>query len=1241
MRNLVTALYLVSAFSLTAATFPPTLNDPPVGVGVWCGNYPAAKAYAEANDLPLIMVWGQNGCNHCEALRDALAGETAWVKGVQAVFLMGEVTKYGLEQYSQNSGAVDFAGGDYYKDPDYVSNMPAVRFYWKDRKAVRFSGRSGTMYWKDDPSQSLAVQFKRSVEKFLSEVVVNASYATFPMGDNPCDRLEAVVGTTAFVDVPLVRTNETAVSAMCSVTFVCGSATKTENVMWSADETMKFVRYEIPAALSVGGKVSLTLKDFDGTVLAERSIWGVGTVENSPKNPYWFGEKTADSLAWGEWTMDLSAVTNKVRAWNAAHAGERAYAMVFVGGSCWCPDCAMAEENFFSKQAFKDWAVANRVVFGVLDIPNDPQPAGAFPSQLRYESYRTSDAYVSLRGSAPTNELQRYQSGAGYLSRHSVPWTGNGGLNATDIAARNAFLMGHDTRHDGLNRPERENKSRTGVPVLILLRDDGTVAARWNRFSDVGPVAYSDGYLRRFEEMMAQIDPQTMEEDDDDRSTTARTISSGDSVAASVSSVDQADVYRITGAAENEVMRFRVSGDDRTLAVSVIDGAGTVLAETNECAAGGFALSAKLGTSVYFLRVAPSVIADGTDFGYTNAASTVCAYSIVTSSGMSGGEIGFTVEVTNVDETCGTVPLTVLRAAGSSGSAAVTVRLVQKTGEAVDERIVWTDTPLSWGDGEMGAKTATLTVKADGLVRHDMRLGFALTDLDGPAEDLRIVAGSMTVNVLDVDFFGKPVYRYVTFTDERKVTGYQPGDTIRLTPVDGEMPEGVGLSVEGGSVTAVGAARDEGGEYAATFKAELVRGGDVVGTQDLTYEYTVVDYDFAGVIPSLSKIRTYGNLPLTEGGAVKGLLTVTVPPDGTLTARFMTDNRSFAYSADAWSAFDKSAGRLTAVLRRTDDRSKTMTVTLDARSGLAVFANPVGGSQIEFVLSADVWPEGAAPWKGQYTVQMPQTNEVDSAARLGGAACMALNMTDEMDVADGVMLYAGMLPNGRAFYGSSVLTTNSAGEALLPFYQVSEMRTSPYSFSGGLKIARNAATNYKVFRWSVSSVWTPVWLVTDGYRRSSEFNVFGGYYDKTEITARFEEDFSGQLDNFAFQANTGSLSSGYYGSGSVMAPVMAEMTATNMPRLVDGGGNPQGVELFFSADTGVISGTLNVPFGGETVAVTYRGIALPGWQGCSACSQAGSYVERPWAVGACAFSDYRKEIGAFRNGCEVKLDKVQ
>jgi len=274
-------------------------------------------------------------------------------------------------------------------------------------------------------------------------------------------------------------------------------------------------------------------------------------------------------------------------------------------------------------------------------------------------------------------------------------------------------------------------------------------------------------------------------------------------------------------------------------------------------------------------------------------------------------------------------------------------------------------------------------------------------------------------------------------------------------------------------------------------------------------------------------------------------------------------------------------------------------------------------------------------------VQLPQTNIVDLAGEnaRSGAAYLALRMNSESSVAAGSMLYAGVLPNGRAVYGSRTLIEDAKeGVADLPFYHFSDMKTAGYVFSGGLRVKKNAATTYKTDRWSVTAVWLPVWETTDGYAHASAFNVYGGYYDQDELYDRFMEDYTGETGNFALIAETATLVSGRYGTGSAMAAVRAEMTETEGPKLKDEAENPQEATLNFSLETGVVSGEYYIPFGNGNTAVTFRGIALPGWQGCSTCT---SLEQRPWAVGACSFSDRATGVGTYRNGCEVRLDRFQ
>ena len=613
MKKLVAAFLIIPATAMSAMNVDP--GDTSVSPGVWCGNFAAATNYATRCDIPLVLVWGVTTtkfgeCEHCAALTAELKTPEglSWAAEQSAVFCFVEGFDWNDVGPNAGSGAKDFAktaGGTM----TALSTTPYVCLYWPRRAATRFTGVLNSMYSRE--GSSLLGQFRNSYSKFVSEVDVSPSHCAFPFGDTENDRLEVIVGETRRIDVPVVRTNQTDVAAACTVAFSCDGASSATNISWTVGESMAFARFALPDAFSASSTIYVTLGDASAAELARRTVHPLAEVENSERNPHWLGERTSDTLGWGEWTMDLDIVTNKVAAWNAANPSQKAYALALVEGCCWCPDCAMAEKNIFDNAEFKAWAAANRVVFGVVDIPSNPQAEGAYPSLLRYETYRTSDNFVNLRRTVAADESLRFQSGAGYLSRHSVAYG-----DAQAVYERNKALMGSDTMHGGWNRPENANKNRTGVPVFLLLRGDGTIAARWNRFSDVGPTAFSVGYLRRFEEMFAMAGDGD-EESDDSRLSTSRTVSIGDSLSGTVSTVDQADIYRID-AGENMLVSFAVSGGDAGLSAAILDESGTPIASASGVASAGFSVSARLGTQRAYLRISPTTIADGTFFGYTN-----------------------------------------------------------------------------------------------------------------------------------------------------------------------------------------------------------------------------------------------------------------------------------------------------------------------------------------------------------------------------------------------------------------------------------------------------------------------------------------------------------------------------------------------------------------------------------------------------------------------------------------------
>ena len=1202
---------------LTAAALPAvalsTLNVDPystsVTPGVWCGNYQAAKSYAETNAIPLVLVWGNEGCTHCAALTSALSTAEAlqWAGGQNAVFCFVEGQKH--YDVSPNYGAKEFAQAAGGLSPSSPTDYPFVCFYMAGDKANTYGG-----------IEQFAV-FKSSYELFRSSLKKTGAY--FPFGDTENDRLEAVIGETEWVDVPVVRSGDLS-AASASVKFTCGDDSSVVALAWADGETGKTVRYKLPTEFETAKYATATLVAPDDSVLDERTITGIVEAENSTKNPKWIGEK----IDYGEWTMDIDAVTNLV-----AESG--GHALVLFAGGCWCPDCAMADERLFDRGEFREWAKSNRVALGLIDIPNNPSSTTNYPSLLTYTSYRTSDSYVTLRNSSPTNELMRYQSGAGYLSRHSIE-----PQDALSVIERNKRLAMNTVPKGGWNSADRDGKARPGVPSLVALRPDGTICGRWTPFNEVGPSAYSEGFLRRFEEMFAQS-AEADEEANDHWTTTRQSITADGSVSATLSAADAKDVYRID-AELYTVATFTFESDVKTpFILSVTDYSGETprtLAESTGGSEGPVCVTARVSSAACYAGVSfPTTkgIANHPALAATNLSSTVAGYVLSSTGVMSGGDIRFEETAMSVQEGNGEqhVKIRVVRANGYRGSV---VAKVKRVDAAADPRAEWSDATLAWADGESDVREVDLTLNGDTSATYDLSLLFALEIVSAESEDTSVPSESsrMTVRVRDDDLEGTLAYRNVAYAETVQIPGWTAGDTVRLRKMSGSLPAGLAVAVVDGTVRVSGVPKVVGVRSAA-YTISLLRDGAWIpaGTVDLSY--TVKAIDFSNVIPSVTTVRNYRNIPVIEDGRMAATLTLSVPASGRLSAKCRTaDGACVRYSAESWSEFNEAESRLSAVLSASDG-SGAVEVALSSGSVSATIRDEAGSVVAEVgPFSSEPWSAAnpADAWAGQYNVQLPQTNAVDgaSAGRLSGAAYMAMRLVSESAKKNGTMLYAGVLPNGRAVSGYSTLW-KSGSSALVAFCCADGDSVSPYAFSGAFSVTPPALSSS---RWLVESACAAEWSSADVYGHTGVFAVYGGYYDADEIKRAFELDFENDAARFAFAADTACVVSGRYGEAIATAPVAAEM-GDDGPSISQTAENPQFVSLSFSPATGVVHGTLRLPFADEYVAVVYRGISLPGWQSCEECTM---LPERPWALGACSFAD-RDGQGPFRNGCAVGLGR--
>ena len=404
--------------------------------GVMGDSFAEARDYAEANNIPLVLIWGnvQNGekCEYCEALDNALAEPNAKAKMQELGHVFCHVwgkNKSDDPSQPQNRGARKFVED---RGTSKLKSFPIACAYWKREDGTvvedHFEGRSPS------GGYMTADQFFAKVTAIVGDY---GRAASFLVGNTAQDRLEAIPGKTTRVFVPLKDLRESDRGSYEIVAkFPRGGGQVATTDQWIA----------IPAGVDFqpGDVATLELLK-DGQVVSTGAITFVAEPENGPANPYWIGEKP--ELEAGDWSMDIDAVKAAVKA------GRADYAIVFFTGALWCPHCQGIEDFVFMTSEGRKWARDNKVVFAVLDNPkrsadpNPTKPNGAPPALLRYEvgtnSYDPNVPY----------------SGAAYLSRKGLA----AGTATEEILQRN-----HTLGYPGgvYATPEA---ARTGYPTFIML----------------------------------------------------------------------------------------------------------------------------------------------------------------------------------------------------------------------------------------------------------------------------------------------------------------------------------------------------------------------------------------------------------------------------------------------------------------------------------------------------------------------------------------------------------------------------------------------------------------------------------------------------------------------------------------------------------------------------------------------------------------------------------------------------
>ena len=556
-RTWIAALAAVVATALFGVTLDNGFTystDADFKVGEWNMHFNALKEKANADNIPLVVFWANPGCGQCNKLEAALSPTNtpvaAWMKkrGYLFCFAYGTSTK-------DESAAKAFAR-------HATGEFPYIALYWKeegmtkDPAQIKFVGRTGKMPVKDG---DLAAQFMASCEKYLSRYV-NYSGGSFGFDESEGDRLEVTVAMTSF-DVPLVREADATEALSETLMFVGadGKVITSYPVSWADGETKKTVTVEIPPETfkASGDQASLVLKDAEGNEVESVHVTAVDDTVSS-NNPLWIGERSVggaarsevEPLQFGEWTMDLDV------AMATAEAAEgEAYTLAVIQGSLWCPDCQAVERNFLSLKdgkgvnRFEQWAKDRQVALAVIDVP-------------RFETNTVESTKPTLLSRTAQTGLK---SGRGYLTRKGVT-----DEEAAEVLERNRMLVSTDVLDGGFHIAEDASEFRTGVPCFVLLRKDGSVAARLTQWWSKSPTATEqakwESFIKRFDEMLAigategqHADATEVANNGAGRGA-ASFAANGGTATGELSHVDRMDVFRLDGVGGNALQKVSVKG---------------------------------------------------------------------------------------------------------------------------------------------------------------------------------------------------------------------------------------------------------------------------------------------------------------------------------------------------------------------------------------------------------------------------------------------------------------------------------------------------------------------------------------------------------------------------------------------------------------------------------------------------------------------------------------------------------
>ena len=1217
-----------------------------VVLGEWTTAFSAAKAKADSEHIPMLVFWGNPGCSFCKKMKAAL--ETDEFKEWQAARKIVMVKVEGLD--GEGRQVQDFA-----ENSEFA--FPYLCIYWNkaDGQTVKraYPGRNGKMPVK---TGTLARQLIDSVELDIG-AYDSAKYigGTFGVSNVEGNRLEAEIGLTTYVDVPLVRE-----TAGVATNRLVGRSLST-TVVWGRDELSKTVRYTLPTGYAAG-ELALTLYDADGTTVVEQSAITCTNRANSISYPYWLGERTAKTLNYGEWTMDFDVAKEKV----AAESGS-AYTLVNVGGDLWCPYCQGVAKSLYADAAFTEWAKSHNVALVSIDQPR----AGTQQASLL--------TYV---------EDSKGVSGAFYRSSKMID-----DASAQAVIARNEQFSFRDYLLPSTGA------SRISNPTALLFNKAGEIVGRLNPRRDANKNYATDENLARLNELLAMADAGKTGESHKDSSTTTLTHTVGASSDMTMQVNDNVRFYKLNRLAAGKVSltATAVSGNSAitlelftspsgsysdksknalasaTNAVAVAIDAATIAsnvylrvgAYSNATTADIFSSTSTSSlfdvTVTSTLILMPEEVGQTVTLGTTSVAMEITEGNLYKLSGFDAASLAtyftasnglYVAKTTNAAaaldlasetsrvsyqlwkpgrvqfakasdrkmEMDGSGTISVTRTGGKSG--AITVNVSVDGGANGTKRVSVSPATLTWTEGDTKAKTINYTIQQISGFNKDevFTLSLAADDetLLGAQKTFALTISDTDDPVLPSDSISVDAFVKGAVSESYAVYNIKGTGALSLKK-SGSLPSGVKIAYDKKTRKVVlSGTPKKTGTYTTTVTLKERRDGKYVTGPETTFKIVVRDPSSASSMAGYGVANAYygksvsATLPIIDVADTKrmtGLLTVAISASNRVKATFAGANGKKTSFSNVQASYDPEDGALFATLTK---NGAECSVELSVAGKIcALYSGADDKTEMESPEVSVVAASSTelARYAGSYTVTFPRVG-TDAASVAAGTAYTTLAIS-----AKGVAKYSGVMPNGKTLSGSVKIIADGE-RALLPLFKASSGNT----MSALLAVVPDAQTAYADGQPAIilaESETQPFWSCTKGVATTEELKAYGGYYSGTlNIEDACHELYSKSVFTVDFDKDALDWSAS-------AAKVVGVPTAN--VDVVDSTFSLQAnkyLTLKLASRTGVVTGKATLSLeNGRAVKATIKGVVLLGWEDCNCGATAVVPENRPFVSGICTFSD--------------------